>query len=97
MIGSEKIMPYILVRHKVQDYKRWRAVFDLSQPLREKGGEISAQVFFLSGTPKDLMILFEWDNMDNARKYMLSTDLRRMMVESGVDETPNVYILENAP
>ncbi|MEJ2196892.1 MAG: hypothetical protein P8X73_18830 [Ignavibacteriaceae bacterium] len=40
------------------------------------------------------MAFFEWDNMDNARKFIASSELKEAMGNAGVIETPEVYFLE---
>ena len=70
-------MSYILVtRHKVEDYARWKSAFDGDTEMRKGAGEKSYQIFHTDDDPNNLAILFEWDNLDNARKFMQSEELR---------------------
>ena len=37
-------MPYVLVRHKVEDYDRWKPVYDDSDGTRKAGGSRGARL-----------------------------------------------------
>ena len=50
-------MPYALVRHKVEDYARWKPVFD--DENREANGSMGGYLFRNAGDPNELVILFE--------------------------------------
>ena len=38
-------MPYMVVRHKVQDFARWKQVFDEHGGARKSGGSRGGQLF----------------------------------------------------
>ena len=86
-------MSYIIARHKVEDYKMWKKGFDEALPLRQAGGEQSFQVFQVDNDKNNVLILFEWDGLDNARKYFDSPDLQAAMKQAGVMEKPDIYFL----
>ena len=87
-------MPYMLIRHKVKDYTKWKSVFDAHKAMRKSGGEKTYQIFHTAAKPKNLVLLFEWDSLDNARKFTKSRDLRQAMREAGVSDKPEFYFLE---
>jgi len=87
-------MPYMLARHKVEDYAKWKSGFDKAVAMRKAGGEKSYQIFHTAEDPNDLVLLFEWDNLDNARKYMQSEELREAMQRGGVVGQPDICFLE---
>ena len=86
-------MVHVLVRHKVSDYKSWRSVFDAALEFRQVGGERSCRVFHDSGDMNNLTLLFEWENMEQAQRYMRSEELRRKMKEAGVAGVPEIQYL----
>ena len=86
-------MAYLLIRHKVADYKKWKAVFDDASALRKAGGEKGGQVLHLEGDPNNLLMLFEWESLEKAHDYVQSEDLRKGMQEAGVVEQPEMYFL----
>lgn len=78
-------MPYVLtVRHKVEDYTRFKSTFDSGIAIRKAGGEKSYQIFRTVDDPNDLVLLFEWDNLDNFQKYSQSEELREAQQQAGV-------------
>jgi hypothetical protein len=86
-------MIQVLVHHEVADYQRWRAVFDAALDFRHEGGEQSCRIFRTAGNPNDLTLLFEWDNVEKARRYITSDELRKKMQEAGVNGVPEVHYL----
>ena len=87
-------MPYMLVQHKVDDYAKWKSVFDDFAVTRKAHGEKSHQIFRSDDDPSGLTLLFEWDSLDNARKFAQSETLREAMKKAGVIEKPHIYFLE---
>jgi len=93
-------MGYLLVRHKVEDYDAWKPLYDAHGATRKASGSQGARLFRSASDPNELVILFEWDSLDNARAFAQSDDLRQTMQRAGVADQPDVYFLdsvENAP
>ena len=44
--------------------------------------------------PNELLILLEWDSLENARRFTYADDLREAMQRAGVADQPDVYFLE---
>ena len=86
-------MIQVLVRHKVADYQAWRAVFDAALDFRHKGGEQSARIFRDVEEEGMLTLLFDWDTMENARRFMHSPELGTKMKQAGVQGTPEIHFL----
>ncbi len=42
----------------------------------------------------ELVILLEWDSLENARRFANADDLREAMQRAGVADQPDVYFLE---
>jgi hypothetical protein len=63
---------HLLIRHKVKDYTAWKAVFDGFIETRRAGGEKSWQIWHPDDDSNNLLLLFEWDSLDNARTFMTS-------------------------
>ena len=42
----------------------------------------------------NLLGIFEWDNLENAKKFANSSELKEAMGNAGVIEKPEVYFLE---
>ena len=46
-------MPYLLVRHKVEDYAKWKRAFDEHAATRQTGGSKGGQLFRSSDDPNE--------------------------------------------
>jgi heme-degrading monooxygenase HmoA len=87
-------MPYILVQHSVEDYARWKAGFDGNGASREAGGSKGAIVFRSAEDPNQVTVLLEWEDLDKARAFASSDELREAMQHAGVTGPPSVSFLE---
>lgn len=87
-------MPYILVRHRVTDYDAWKPVFDEHGAVREPHGSGGGYLFRSSHDPNEVVILLEWDDLEEAEQFAQSDDLRQTMQRAGVADRPDVYFLE---
>lgn len=89
-------MVHVLVRHKVADYGRWKQAFDSHLTNRKRAGETGSHVFHSVEDPHDIVVLLDWQTIEEARKFMNSDDLRQRMKDAGVQGTPEVQYLEDA-
>ncbi len=87
-------MPYILVRHKVEDYAKWKPIFDEDGVNRKAGGSKGAQLFRNADNPNELIILMEWDDLGKAKQFTQSPALREAMERAGVADQPDMYFLD---
>jgi len=86
-------MIHVLVRHNVSDYGKWKSVFDADHEFRHKGGEVNCRIFHNADNLNDLTLLFEWENLEQAQRYMSSKELQNKMKQAGVASTPEVQFL----
>jgi antibiotic biosynthesis monooxygenase (ABM) superfamily enzyme len=89
-------MAYMFVRHSFRDYDAWKSVFDSVGDLRKRNGEQSYQILRQDNGSDELVALFRWDNLDNARKYAASPELKAAMERAGVIGKPEILFLEEA-
>ena len=87
-------MPYLLVRHKVEDYARWKPIFDADAATRRASGSQGGRLFHNASDPNELVLLFELADMEKARQYTQSEELRGKMQGAGVADQPDFYFLE---
>ena len=86
-------MAYVFVKHKVADYNSWKSIFDAFIETRRAGGEKSFEIFQPENDPNNLFLMFEWDSLDNAHKFMSSEELKNTMGKAGVTEEPQIHFL----
>ena len=83
----------VLIHHEVADYTLWKSVFDSNLDWRHKHGERSCRIFRSAGNVNDLTLFFEWDNLDSARAFIASHELKAKMTSAGVKGPPRVEFL----
>ena len=84
-------MVYISMRYAVADYQTWRGVFDANDGLRRAAGCTGVvQVYRDVKDPNTITMMMEWDNADNARKFMDDPALAERMKAAGVVGAPVV-------
>jgi hypothetical protein len=90
-------MVYVSVRETVKDYKNWRPFFDNDAARRKAGGATGAnQIYRDVEKPNDIALVLEWDNKQNAQKFVADPGLREVMEKSGVIGMPSVTIQDKA-
>lgn len=87
-------MPYILIRHKVKDYAKWKPVFDEHGAARKASGSKGGRLFRNVDDPSETVILLEVEDIGKARQFAQSADLRQAMQRAGVSDQPDVYFLD---
>lgn len=87
-------MAYILVRHKVTDYGKWKPAFDEHGATRKASGSKGGRLFRSADDPNHLVVLFEWSDLDRAQQFVGSEDLREKMEQAGVADQPDIYFLD---
>ena len=86
-------MKQLLFRHKVEDYAKWKSVFDANVALRKAAGSQGARLFRSASNPNELVILFDWENLESARKFAEAPELQERLKRAGVVQH-DVYFLE---
>ena len=87
-------MAYLLVRHKIENYAKWKPIFDDHGGMRKASGCKGGRLFRNAANPDELVILFEWDDVKKAQQFAQASDLRETMERAGVVDRPDVYSLE---
>jgi hypothetical protein len=94
-IGSrgDFAMAVLVIRHRIQHYDTWRAVFDEDSGARQALGSRRERIYRGDGGEDEVLIYLEWDDIDRAHLFVRSDDLRDSMVRAGVAERPDIWIL----
>jgi hypothetical protein len=87
-------MPWILVRHKVQDYAKFKPVFDEHGAARKAIGSKGGYLFRNIDDPNEVVILIDGVDLQKAREFVQSGDLRESMEKAGVADQPDMYLLD---
>jgi len=89
-------MRYLLIRHPVKDYDRWKPLYDIHRAARKAAGLEDMHVFRDSGDPNLITILFRAKDIETARLFAESPDLVEKMQQAGVMGKPEMCILNEA-
>lgn len=87
-------MPAVLIRHRVADFTIWKAVYDEFDFMRRAHGCQGWQLFRSDDEPDEMLILLTWDDLDRARLFAQSDDLREAMTRAGVADEPDLWFLD---
>jgi len=89
-------MSYVLIRHKVANYAKWKRTVQAVRAWRKASGEKSFQVFRSSNAPNDLTVVCGWDSTARMRKFLESAELRERMKQAGVVSRPEIHFFSKA-
>ncbi len=89
-------MTYVLVQQSVEDYDKWKPLFDKDGPIRQANGSKGGIVLRNADDANHITVLLEWDSLENARAFVSSDELRERMQRAGVTSAPDVYFLDEA-
>jgi heme-degrading monooxygenase HmoA len=78
-------MPRLLARVKVPDFAKWKPSFDQLSDARKKYGMKGLLLLQDADNPNEATVLTEWDNLEDARKYVKSsTELKDHLQKTGI-------------
>jgi len=85
-------MVRLFVRHKVHDYAVWRKSYDAFEPTRIKVGSQGHAVYRDVNDGNDVTAWHDFDNLEAAKAFANSTELKTAMKGAGVFAAPTVWI-----
>ena len=85
---------HMLVRHKVSDFAKWKLVYHAHLSARQKAGLKEKHLFRNADDQNEVLLLFSVEDVDKAKAFTTSDDLRQVMEKAGVSDKPDVYFLE---
>ena len=87
-------MAYLLVRHKVADFGKWKPQYDGHQSARAAAGLGDRLILRGLDNPNEVVLLFEIGDVAKARAFASSADLKAAMQNAGVVDQPDIYFLQ---
>lgn len=89
------MMIYLLLRHTIEDYGRWREGFDRHLAARQAGGATNeAYVMRNVYDAQEIIVLLGWHDLVSVRAFTNSVSLRTALNQMGVVGVPEVYVLQ---
>jgi quinol monooxygenase YgiN len=88
-------MIYLYVHHTVEDYARWREGFDKHAPTRQAAGATD-EVYVMQtvDNPNEITVILGWSDVEKAKAFTQSPDLKEAMEKAGVTGPPEVRFLK---
>lgn len=87
-------MAYIQVRQTVEDYETWRAGFDLGASMRKANGATDETYIMRNADdPNEIVVTLGWSDLEQARQFSASPELKEAMQKAGVIGPPEVLFL----
>ena len=83
-------MSYVMIRHKVANYLKWKRGVLAFKKFRKTSGEKCFYVCSSSKSPNDLLVWCEWDTPAKMKKFIKSAELRKAMKGAGVVGKPEI-------
>ena len=87
-------MPHVLVHQRIEEFDRWKEVFDRLAPARAAASCRSTALFRNLEDPHEVVVLFEFDDLAQAREHMSSPELRAAWQAAGVTDPGTRTILD---
>ena len=84
MGGPTSGAPHVLIIHEVEDYPKWKAVFDGAATLRRDAGEIEYRLLAFDGDARQVVHFSRWTSIDAARAFFESPELVEIRRIAGV-------------
>ncbi len=91
---SEAQEAIMIVTHEVEDFGRWKEVFDGAIATRRSVGEMSAYILHNPVNQRVVTVVFEWDTMERARAFAEDPALANGMAAAGVVSEPNFTFIQ---
>ena len=87
-------MAWIHVRHRVEDYPKWKEGFDSTAEFKRSLGWKGYRLFAIEGDNTHVLVMEEFDTEEQAREFLSSDYLREAMGRAGVSDEPDIQVVE---
>ena len=87
-------MAWTHVRHRVEDYPKWKEVFDSTAEYKRSHGWKGYRIHTIEGDNNYLLVMEEFETEDQVREFIGSDYLRDAMGRAGVSDQPDILVVE---
>src|ERR687886_127093 len=87
-------MAWIHIRHRVEDYPKWKEVFDSTAEYKRSHGWKGYRLLAIEGDQNHVLVMEEFETEEQAREYLVSDYLREAMGRAGVSDQPDILVVE---
>ncbi len=82
------------VSHAIENYERWKKIFDEDEPIRAEAGLELRAISTNADDPNMVNIMFATNDIDKAKEVINSEELKKRMTEAGVRSEPEFTVLK---
>jgi heme-degrading monooxygenase HmoA len=83
-----------LVRFTVEDFAKWKPVFEEAASLRKSYGSMSAQAFHKAESKNEIFVLLRFESREKAGEMFQSPEFREITKRGGMVGPPEVIFLD---
>jgi hypothetical protein len=83
----------MLIRHKVQDFGKWKPAYEAHRQARAAAGLKDLHLWRNVDHPNEIILLFEASDVAKAKAFATSQDLKERMTAAGVMGPPDIVFL----
>lgn len=84
----------VLMMHKVKDWDAWKKEFDSHKQVRSDAGLADRAVGYSVGDNHMVTVVCAVSDMEKAKVFMASKDLKDKMAAAGVEGTPTIFFYD---
>lgn len=89
---SDPQADYVLILHEVEDYGRWKAIFDEAAQMRSNAGEIEYHLLASAANMRQVVHFSRWRSLEAARAFFESEALVEIRRKAGVRAPEFLYL-----
>jgi len=86
-------MAHMIIRHRVQDFGKWKAAYEAHQQTRTAAGLKDLHLWHNIDDPNEIFLLLESADVAKAKAFAASADLKEKMTGAGVIGPPEIFFL----
>ena len=84
-------MSFYVVSHKVDNFGKWKKVYDEFESVRQKFGVKEQLLIQASDDPNHVLVVGQGE-LDAIQKFISSEELKDGMKSAGVSSEPNLFV-----
>ncbi len=85
----------LIIKHRVADFAQWKKVFDSMTPARKEYGWLGHTVLRDAQDPNVVTIINRVKDLDGAKRYGASAEIKNAMKDGGVQGPPDISFLDS--
>lgn len=88
-------MPSMFIKHTVADYAKWKSAFDQHEARRTANGFTGHSIHRDADDPNVIIVAFRVSDLNRAKEFAASDDLRSAMEQAGVQGPPEISFADD--